>query len=274
MKELGGGFQLASQKAKWIPEQDDKCAYCEAIDSREHRLLHCPVGQLVRSQYEPLIQSLEGHGSLIAQFPFATVHPELEAVQLFCFNAPEPVWNQKIKAHVRDMISGNVHVHWYTDGSCFRPTSPLTRYSAFAVVLDLCESAIRPCFSTAAVARTRGLRAEMQAVATIMLTTGFGTVHVDSQSTIDLMNFALGASSPWEFSGCERMDILHEVWSNKGVIHNSLVKVNAHVRPCDVPDLRQRYETMGTTVVNDLAKTPVNICMLPWLNKWNVCTMT
>eukprot|EP00435_Cladocopium_sp_Y103_P014551 s3693_g3.t1 len=46
LRELAGRFQLANQKAKWLPDQDDTCQYCEAIDSREHRLLQCPVGTL------------------------------------------------------------------------------------------------------------------------------------------------------------------------------------------------------------------------------------
>ena len=272
LRELAGGFQLSSQKAKWLPEVDDKCAYCEAIDSREHRLLQCPVGQHVREQYQPTIHNLEEHGSLIAQFPFATVHPGFEAMQLIAFNAPQPIWGDAISEHVHDMIARNVDLHWFTDGSCFNPSSPLTRYSAFAVVLDLCETNMErkhfaccynsveqlTCFQTAITARTSGeqdiLRAEMQAIAAIMMQFGEGAIHTDSQGALDLMMVALHATTPLEFAACEHMDILYRVWSQRSSIHNNLFKVKAHVAPQHVDDDLQRYWTLGNAVVNDLAK--------------------
>lgn len=179
----------------------------------------------------PLLHSLEEHGALIAEYPFATVHPLLEAQQMIFFNTPSPEWGHSLCMHVQDMVAKDIQVHWLTDGSCFHPASPLSRFSAYAVVLDLCETDderchfsrqfatlgdMPPCFQTAMVARTQGeqdiLRAEMKAVESIMVTFGYGIIHTDSQTTIALMNLALNAESPWEFAHCEHMDILYNVW--------------------------------------------------------------
>ena len=274
LRELAGCFQLANQKAKWIPDQTNICTYCEAVDTREHRLLHCPIGNEVRSHYMPLLHSLEEHGALIAEYPFATVHPLLEAQQMIFFNTPSPEWGHSLCMHVQDMVAKDIQVHWLTDGSCFHPASPLSRFSAYAVVLDLCETDderchfsrqfatlgdMPPCFQTAVVARTQGeqdiLRAEMKAVESIMVTFGYGVIHTDSQTTITLMNLALNAESPWEFAHCEHMDILYNVWLKRDAIHNNLVKVKAHVLPADVTDDLQRYWTIGNAMVNDVAKS-------------------
>ena len=273
MRELGGGFQLAQQKMKWDSNQTDKCTFCEATDSREHRLLHCPVGMHVRQPYTCLLQELEECGSLIQQYPFAVVHPSFEAMQTILFNAPDPVWGVEICQHVRSMIARQVQVHWFTDGSCFHPASPVSRYSAYAIVLDLCENDVQrihaaeayansnmtcPCLQIATVARTQGeqdiLRAEMQAVAAIMLQFGEGVIHTDSQSTIDYMCLALSANTPWEFAACEHMDILYKVWSHKQHVHNTLAKVKAHVDVNQVQEPLTKYWSMGNALVNDSAK--------------------
>ena len=233
LKELGGGYQLSQQKATWAEDASDKSDYCEDIYSKEHRLLYCPIGEQVRSQYTAFLQDLEECGSLIPQYPFATVHLEHKAMQVIMHRAPEPTWGDQISMHVHSMITNMVEVLWFTDGSCFHPASPNTRYSAFAIILDLCESLEQrrhfgsqyagtsrspPSLQVATVARTQGeqdiLRAEMQAVAAIMLHFGEGVIHTDSQCTIDYMQTALHALVPYEFSHCEHMDILFRVWTN------------------------------------------------------------
>ena len=53
-----GGFQTQSMKAIWHKETSEKCVFCGECDTRDHRLLHCPLGTEIRSQYPDVIDVL------------------------------------------------------------------------------------------------------------------------------------------------------------------------------------------------------------------------
>ena len=101
---------------------------------------------------------------------------------------------------IRDISGGyqaqqQKHIHWCTDGSCVHPESPCTRYSAFAIILDLASdddddderkfwgrqcgvsTLVPPTLTRAAVGRTCGeqdiLRAELSAIYHIMMGPAF-----------------------------------------------------------------------------------------------------
>ena len=87
-----------------------------------------------------------------------------------------------------------------------------------------------------------------------MLKFGEGITHTDSQSIMDYMALAVNASTPWEFAACEHMDVLYQVWLRRNDIHNTLVRVKAHVALTTIQEPLQRYWSMGNSLVNDAAK--------------------
>eukprot|EP00435_Cladocopium_sp_Y103_P049525 s1111_g15.t1 len=277
IREISGAFQTASQKQKWLEQSDGLCHFCKQEDSREHRLLFCPIGTEIRHAFQDSIQRWIDEESLFPTFPVIHALPEEEALTLMHFQHAAPVWGQRIVDAAVDMHSRGIKVHWFTDGSCKFPANPAARHAAFAVILDLCHTDLErktiaeqyrhavspvPTFQVACAARSTGeqdiLRAETHAVLAIAEKFGFGIVHCDSQTAISNINRVLSAATPMEFLSCEHLDLLYRLWNIRHHISISLEKVKAHQEVSQVSDPLQRYWAMG----NDLAdRTAQSTCM-------------
>lgn len=142
--------------------------------------------------------------------------------------------------------------------------SPLTRFSAYSVVLDVARDDSERHYQanqflqygqqpttlqTVLVSRTQGeqdiLRAEMQAIICIMLQAKTGCVHTDSQAAIHLLTCALQATQLIHIAHLEHFDLLLPVWQARAAIHVTLHKIKAHADPAMQPDLLQTYHTLG-----------------------------
>lgn len=246
IREIAGGYQLASQKAKWTHD-DPNCSYCGEPDSRPHRLLECPVGQEARQQYHSLITSLQEEDSILSEVPVVIVSPCSSWLQTLHFQALTMSISDLILSQVIDRHNHGHIINWFTDGSATHPESPITRYSAYAIVLDLCltdtersatmsqmhASGNTPhSLVTVLASRAQGeqdiLRAEMQAIASVMLQSGVGRIHTDCQVAINNFTLTLAATHPGQFMHKEHSDVLLLIWQRRFSIHNTLHKVKAH----------------------------------------------
>ena len=140
IREIAGAFQTASQKKRWLENTDGLCPFCQQEDSREHRLLFCPIGAETRQAYQRSIAHWIETESLFPAFPVFHVLPEAEALTLMHFQHASPQWGQSIVDHAFAMHAAGSQVHWFTDGSCTFPTDQTARHSAFSVILDLCAT--------------------------------------------------------------------------------------------------------------------------------------
>ena len=69
-----GGFQTMSMKAKWDTDVSDKCPFCGECDTREHRLLHCPVGLKVRENHASAVDTLRDQRQEWVYIPLPRQH--------------------------------------------------------------------------------------------------------------------------------------------------------------------------------------------------------
>jgi hypothetical protein len=270
MKEISGAYQTNQQKAKWNSDIDSTCQFCPAEDTKEHRLLTCPIGQSIRENYQDLLQTLETTGTTMPSWPVISVHPAADAIQVMHFKQPETELMQAVAPFLRAQPPDS-EIHWFTDGSCFHPTCP-TKFAAYSIILDLCQSNREreylanqhrylklhpPSLKVVAANRCQGeqdiLRAEMSAIADIICKCGRGVIHTDSQTAITLCNLAMDSQLPLHFATCAHSDILFKIWT-KGRQHCSLEKIKAHVNISEVAEATQRYFHMGNALANDAAQ--------------------
>ena len=280
IREIAGAYQTASQKKRWLTTENGLCSHCQMPDSRYHRLVECPLGAEVRQHFQPKLDELVSDESLFLEHPVMCSHPNHEAVTLMQFRMPDAVWNDAILNLVHQKIARYETLHWFTDGSCLLPGYPMSSFSAYSVVLDLCQSdderclvadqyrfdpSAIPSLQTACTARTQGeqdiLRAEIFAILAIAETVGTGIIHSDSQTAISYVHQALKAESPAEFSACEHMDLLHRIWAKRGTLSLQLVKVKAHQHVHAITDPLLRYWAMGNNYVDQVAQHTCQLLM-------------
>ena len=284
LREIAGAYQVASRKQKWLSHVSSQCPHCGQDDSRYHRLVECALGSDVRQPYLTKLQELELSESLLTRYPVITIHPSAEAIQLMLFNLPDAVWDASILRLVHSRRERQEIVHWFTDGSyCMFPNHVGSRFSAYTVVLDLCESdqeraiiaeqfrhnhRMAPSLQVACAARRQGeqdiLRAETYAIVSISENVGYGVIHSDSQTAISNVQRALGATSPRDLASCENMDLLLRLWNIRHNLGITLEKVKAHQAIPTISDELQRYWLWVMTLLTVQLNMLVNISCRTW----------
>ena len=271
-RSLAGGYQVQTQKAKWVEDATDKCLHCDEVDSKAHRLLFCPFGASVREKHQAIVDYLIEEESSLPELPVVHIHPDKEAIQLLQFQQIPTQIVSSVVNLCQDFCAQNLPIHWCVDGSSIHPSVPSARYAGFAAVFDACTSDEErryiareyrfldtnpPTWIPAICNKVGGeqdiLRAEMHVIMDLMLEIGHGTIHSDSSVAIGAFNTMFSATSPSGFSDKEHFDLLHRAWLERDSIHNTLVKVKAHCIISDIEDDLQRYWALGNRFANDLA---------------------
>ena len=273
IREVSGGFQTAQQKSKWVENGNEKCEFCDASDSRRHRLLECTVGHDCRQKFLPLLTSLEDEGWTFAEFPVIHAYPQCDMIMQIHFQHQIPSIPETILNWVQERKDNNIDIHWFTDGSCQYPHLQNARFSAFNISVDLCStdwercqyakdfpspSLLPPSVVPVLSSRTPGeqdiLRAELTAIAEIYLQCGYGTIHTDSQTSIHHFQCMENAHDSMEFMHLEHSDLLLKVWKHGVSPDIHLRKVKAHMEYDKVNCLLARYWCIGNKLANDQAQ--------------------
>eukprot|EP00438_Fugacium_kawagutii_P019267 Skav217557 [mRNA] locus=scaffold1602:296176:297588:+ [translate_table: standard] len=184
-------------------------------------------------------------------------------------------------AWVQRQISLGEDVFWFTDGSCQFPTCVTGRFAAFSIVLDTSESATSrintcerflyqdqqpTCFQPVVLSRVRGeqdiLRAELSAIAQIVVEAKEGQVHSDSQGAITLVHKALTADHPSQFLHCDHFDILLNIWHHRRENRVTLHKVKAHQDLTAMSPGTSMFLALGNAAA-DRAAVQANDSLLP-----------
>eukprot|EP00438_Fugacium_kawagutii_P035323 Skav206913 [mRNA] locus=scaffold808:379673:388710:+ [translate_table: standard] len=273
LKHLAYGTQTVEQKLHWVPEEEGECPLCGQEDSRSHRLLHCPVGQDIREPFADFVHSYLELGSHAAEFSVVTQHAYYDAMQALHFDAAPAIIDATILTHVAKCKDQQVEINWYTDGSIVHPHTPTTSFGAFAVVLDLATSnsqrdmiALRSpmnlesisSLACVAAARVQGeqliLRAEIQAIATIITQVGYGSIFSDSSAACTMVQYTLRATTWQSVMHFEHCDLLLEIWEVRERVSVSIHHIKAHQDPMSTLNLRQRYHILGNAFADLKAK--------------------
>ena len=162
---------------------------------------------------------------------------------------------------------------FFTGGSTQFPTSPCTRYAAFAVLWDLachdherCQIADLSRYDTGftnsflklAAALCQGeqdiLRAELSAIANVCENWTSGRIYSDGQGALHLAELALKAPCVGAFAGKEHFDILLRIWNRRHLLSFELCKVKSHRDLGAIRDPLTRNRCMGNWYADKLAE--------------------
>ena len=146
-----------------------------------------------------------------------------------------------------------------------------SRFSAFAIAIDLCASPperilntehVRDdevSFATIQKVLTPGeqdvLRAELTAIVTVMIQAKYGIVHSDCLPAIRLVHLVLHAGSIQDFVGRDHFDLLLQLWTHKESISCQVLKVDSHVRFSEISSPLDKYWAMGNAYVDEVSKS-------------------
>ena len=284
IQEISGAFQTAHQKQKWDATVTGECQYCSQKDSRWHRVFECPATEHIRDKHRDILEFQTFQNDLIHELPVLCQDGQFELLQTIHWTQPVASFEHQLVAQIRDLIAAGVSPHFYTDGSCQYPTLPLSRYSAFSVVLDLCvepherqqaargyktTGVIPGSLKTILMSRTQGsqniARAELYAVLLIIEHFPMAVIHTDSQTTLDRCIRCQTHRDPMEFVNSSDFDLLCRLQESILPSHQ-LLKVDAHKDPRFTVDLDVCYQQLGNMVANDSAVRACN-ALHPWLVK-------
>ena len=275
-RSIAGGYQLQTQKSKWVDDSDPFCEHCGVLDSNSHRLLECTLGHTVRNEHLDIVEHIQEHAPTLPDLPVVHVHENSSALQLIQFNFPPTIVNDGILAICDNMIQAGIQPHWYTDGSTMHPSIVGGRFAAYSVVLDLCLSdserrdiadayrfssdfppSLVPAFCNRCTGEQDILRAEMHAIFDIFQEIGQGVIHSDSQAALRAFGLMLQADSVTAFAACDHFDLLSRLFDDRLNFHCRLEKVKAHRDISLIEDPLERYKAIGNRMANDLAVSTV-----------------
>ena len=125
-----GAFQTAAQKAKWDEDMSDACELCGQPDTREHRLLSCPMLQEIRDGAQHACEVLQHERQEWVYLPIPRAHDQLTIFRAFVMS----VKPQEIIAPRNCDLSS---MRFFTDGSARYPRHSVARLATWAVVQDI-----------------------------------------------------------------------------------------------------------------------------------------
>lgn len=282
IREISGAFQLASQKAKWLPDTSPVCKFCQGEDSRLHRLVECPAFHSIREPFRLLIQELQELDHPMLWCPMILRHPDCDAH--LCLHAVEPVASICEDAIVRAnrMLSLGFVPKFFTDGSCSHPSCPTSRHSGFAVVMDLAFSdqqriqqselnlstqASPDTFQQVAAGKTRGEqtigRAELQALLILIAAIPCCEVFSDSAYALGILLQVQQGASLDSFSNKDNLDLISQAFQID-LSKVLLRKIKAHQCPKDIQCPLSRYHVLGNSYADLCAGRACNAHNQQW----------
>ena len=274
LQEISGSFQTAVQQKAWDPSVSDICKFCDQQDTRYHRLCTCSAMQDILRDFATTIAYYEDQGHPIWELPVIHDSPDIDFHRIIHANQPEPVLDETFKNRVRDLNQLGHRVQLFTDGSCQHPASRNTRFSTFAIAIDLSVDEdmqrqavllyhsldiVPECIKVVTVARTPGTqhihRAELFAVLTCVEQFDMTCIHTDSQVVIDIVSNCRATDNPHSLFQTENFDLVLRLWNALHTGDHHIVKIKAHKEIAPVDDFKQGFLQLGNKIVNDAAIT-------------------
>eukprot|EP00438_Fugacium_kawagutii_P008049 Skav223958 [mRNA] locus=scaffold3540:149971:153246:+ [translate_table: standard] len=276
LNEISGGFQLATQKCKWANDADDRCAFCDAVDSRFHRVHECEAFAHLRQPHQVLLDSFLNETSLIHELPVIFQHADLEVLQTAACHHIEAQLESSMQQKLTDMTEAGQVLNFYTDGSLQFPSITTARHGAYAIVFDTCltdmerraasdlflqTGQLPSSLKVLSVARVTGRqtihRAELFAVVKLCEWFSGISFHSDCQNVLDLLEECREVTHVSQLVQSADFDLISRLWCAIQRRHHFGCKVKAHQNPREVADSLERYHALGNQVANDAA---VNAC--------------
>ena len=286
IRELAGAYQTRSQQAIWDDQVTPDCPWCGQEDTKFHRFFECTATQDVRMPFQTLIQELTSEDTLLPDLPamFESVDDEFRFTFQYAIQprSPEP----SEVAILQECVSPLDPLHVYTDGSCIHPTLPSMRYAGFSIVVDSCRSDTERCWHAQRYKELGAIppslhvivqelcpqaqnihHAELRAVVRASEYFCHAIIHVDSSSAIATFEAA------WSVHGVHlhrhpHPELCLRIQQIAHADSNQLVKIRAHTKPQELPDLLC-YHALGNMVADRAAAEVCNTCHPLLTNVWH-----
>ena len=272
LREIAGAYLTRDQQHTWDHTQDDRCPYCDAVDSRWHRLVECAAFHTVREQHQEVIEYVVECDTCWTEAPVLFERPDQVLRQSILHRIPEAGFSETVKLQIEDLLSTCEFIPFFTDGSCHRPSQPMFRYAAYSIVLDSAvsdferEHEVQQFHLTGNLPSTLHLlaqagctgeqsvnRAELFAIVRIVETFPFAVIFSDSsyaqQAFLKALHFL-----PQQFHGLPNLDLLLRLrrvpWLSTCQVH----KTKAH-RNLSMLEGVDCYHALGNEVADRGAKS-------------------
>ena len=125
-----GGFQTQSMKSKWDHDIDDGCKFCGESDTREHRLLSCPVVGELRTEHTRAIEILTEERNEWIYVPLPRQHEMSILLRAYIKLIKPPIIPSTL--HV---VDGDLC--FFTDGGALHPSCASARLASWSVIQDV-----------------------------------------------------------------------------------------------------------------------------------------
>ena len=272
-RAITGAF-MVSRQSQHFTERDSKCDMCDAEDSTEHRIMHCPQTRQVCYDHPELMEFLQDHHPCHFEIPVVYLDEDFEFNWFFYAHRPPPVPSEPVLQIINSQIAMEQQIVLFTDGSCIRPAHPWHRRAAFAVILatsveenerlqDVLNykrtDKIPPTFQTLAVAECQGLqtipRAELQALVCAAKLGIEATVYTDSAYVVDIFNTLRTTDDLSQLAAMNNFDIIQQLWETGGWRKLHIKKVKAHELTKKGDDSNTTWLKLGNEAADQVAKT-------------------
>ena len=271
LNEVAGAFQTHMQQAAWDPNETGHCPFCQAPDTRYHRVFECTVTATVRVPYLATLNWYQTEGSLIHELPAIFQHEDAEWLSTVFHTMSLPVPGADLLQFQTQRPQGQPLV-FYTDGSCQNQSEPTTRHAGLAVVADLSDSPeqrqyeatqaaergiLPPSLHLAMASLLPGeqniLRAELAAIAWVCQHFDDTDVWTDSQVALTYCQKILNGVPLHVFASAPDYDILVGLWPSLQRGTRRFFKIKAHV-PLEQFSGEALFHQLGNSMANDAAQ--------------------
>ena len=271
IREISGAYQIAAQKAKWIPEATLTCRFCTSEDTRVHRVAECPAFHSVREPFQNMLDDLIEQEHHLLWFPMVLRHPDTDAHM--CIHNQEPIaiiCPEAVTAAQRMLGSGSTPT-FFTDGSCAAPSHPTSRYAGFAVIMDIAEDnseradaadrylvngqfprSLQLVAAGKVVGEQTIGRAELIALITVAESVTRCRVFSDSAYAIGIMQSLQMGCLPQDLAHKDNLDLIHRA-ARCDLSNMVFEKIAAHVDIGKICCPLHRYKAIGNCFVDKCA---------------------
>ena len=273
---ITGGYQSGAAKHLCYEGHSEKCVFCDAVDTKEHRILWCPHFQKIRDKHLEAIEIIRNKHPLWIWHPIAVQHEDVAFFQSVITSRPRPISPDLTQWDIQNGQSLQV----FTDGSCCFSSDPQARRAGFAIILDFSQDEqerleilqkfaidgnIPDVFRVYMIAQVSGKqtpsRGELAAITELVK--GFSKpevsdvhleIHTDASYVIRAIQKIVQQSKRklYNEANPDLISELRDLWDNDRF---GLRKVKAHESITDQTDQKLAWQKLGNFVADEVAKS-------------------